>query len=74
MTIVPIRSGGVVPEIVMPPNEELIASLERMLEDAKSGHLRALVYALVDRNRAIHHGWTGKADHHDMAGQLPHPQ
>ena len=64
--VVPFQPDGVIPATVMEPNEELIVALENMLIDARSGHLRAVGYVLIDRDRAIHTGWTGKADRHDM--------
>lgn len=64
--VVPIRPGGIVPATVQAPDAELIAKLKEMLADAKSGHLRAVGYALIDRDRAIVTGWAGHADHHDM--------
>lgn len=66
MTVVPLRSDGVVPAIVMPPDEELIAKIEAWLKDARSGQLRAAGFVLIDRDRAIFTGWVGHADHHDM--------
>ncbi len=48
------------------PNEELVSELEGMLSDAQSGHLRAVAYASVDRDRAIVTTWCGNCDRHDM--------
>ncbi len=66
MTVVPIKTGGLVPAVVQEPNAELIAKIEGWLTDAKSGHLRAMGYVMIDRDRAIGSGWAGKADSHDM--------
>jgi hypothetical protein len=66
MAVVPIRSDGVVPAVVSPPDEGLIAKIEEFLADAKSGQLRAIGFVKIDRDRAICHGWVGHADHHDM--------
>ena len=52
--------------MVQAPDAELIAKIEGWLADAKSGHLRSIGYALIDRDRAIGTGWIGHADHHDM--------
>lgn len=64
--VVPIRRGGVVPAIVQPPDPELIAKIEGWLADAKSGQLRVIGFALIDRDRSICTGWIGHGDHHDM--------
>lgn len=64
--VVPLRAGGVVPATVMEPDAEVIAKIEEWLKDARSGHLRAIGYATIDRDRAICTGWVGHGDHHDM--------
>lgn len=66
MSVVPIREGALIPTVVEPPSEELIAKLEELLDAARSGYLRAIGYAMVDRDRGIGTGWAGRADHHDM--------
>ena len=66
MAVVPMREGGLIPATVMEPDEDLIAKLEQLLADARSGHLRALGYSMIDRDRAVTTGWSGHADHHDM--------
>lgn len=66
MSVVPLREGGLIPATVMEPDAELIAKLEQLLTDARSGHLRVMSYVLIDRDRAIGTGWVGRGDHHDM--------
>lgn len=50
----------------MEPDEVLIAKLESWLADARSGQMRVIGFAIVDRDRAITTGWVGHGDHHDM--------
>lgn len=64
--VVPLRSGGVIPATVQAPDTELIAKIEGWLADAKSGRLRAVGCAMIDRDRAITTGWVGHGYHHDM--------
>ncbi len=66
MTVVPLHSGGLIPATVAEPDQELIAKIKGWLADAKSGQLRVIGYALIDRDRAICTGWVGHGDHHDM--------
>lgn len=66
MSVVPMRPDGLIPTVVAEPDQELITKIEGWLADAQSGHLRAVGYVLIDRDRAIGTGWTGHADHHDM--------
>lgn len=66
MAVVPIRPDGVVPAVAMKPDGDLIAKIEEWLEAARSGHLRAMGFVSIDRDRAICTGWCGHADHHDM--------
>jgi len=40
-------------------NEELIATIETLLSDAKDGSLRGLAYATVRENNVIGSGWDG---------------
>jgi hypothetical protein len=40
-------------------NEELVATIEQLLSDAKSGSLRALAYVTVRENNVIGSGWDG---------------
>lgn len=68
--VVPLRSGGVVPATVMAPDADVIAKLEEWSADAKSGHLRVVGYAMIDRDRAICTGWVGHGDHHDMTAAV----
>jgi hypothetical protein len=65
-SVVPMHPDGVIPAVVAPPNQDVIQFLERALEDARAGQLRAMGYVLVDVNRAISTSWVGSADHHDM--------
>lgn len=45
------------------PNTELIERLERMLEDAKSGHLQCVAYANLYHDCQMGYGWvTGTRD------------
>ncbi len=64
--VVPMRLDGVIPATVMKPDQELIEKLEALLADARSGHLRALGYTMINRDRAIGTGWAGNCDEHDM--------
>jgi hypothetical protein len=68
MAVVPLREGGVIPGVVMEPDLDLIAKIDGWLTDAKSGQLRAMAYVMIDRDRAVVTGWTGRADGHDMLG------
>jgi hypothetical protein len=43
------------------PSADLIETVERLLEMAKSGHLRAIAYATVRENDVIGTGWDGVA-------------
>ena len=43
------------------PDTDLIETLERLLEDAKSGNIRALAYATVCESEVLGSGWTGVA-------------
>src|SRR6185312_11778006 len=52
------------------PNEEVVAKLEEMLEEARSGYLRAFAYARVTADRNIIHGWAGSCDQHDMTAAI----
>lgn len=64
--VVPLRSGGVIPATVQEPDVDVISKLEEWLANAKSGHVRVIGYAIIDRDRAIMTGWVGHGDHHDM--------
>lgn len=48
------------------PDLELVALLEQLVSDARSGQLRALAYAAVTSERAINTNWIGHCDLHDM--------
>lgn len=43
------------------PDEEIIATLEKLLEDARSGELRAIAYGTIRRNSVVGTGWAGVA-------------
>lgn len=43
------------------PDEGIIATLEALLVDARSGDLRAFAYATVRQNNAVGTGWDGTA-------------
>lgn len=47
------------------PCEELVERLEELLQQAKDGYIRQLLYAVVNRDRGVGTGWKGDADHHD---------
>lgn len=51
-------------------NEEVVIKLEEMLQEAKSGYLRAFSFARVTADRNIIHGWAGSCDHHDMTAAV----
>ena len=68
--VVPLRSGGVIPATVQEPDTELITKIEGWLADAKSGQLRVVGYAMIDRDRAVTTGWVGGGDHHDMTAAV----
>ena len=70
MPVVPLREGGIIPATVMEPDAELVAKIEGWLADAKSGQLRVIGYALIDRDRSIATGWVGHGDHHDMTAAV----
>lgn len=40
------------------PNRDLIAQLERLLEHARSGELRSMIYIAAWDKNATSHGWT----------------
>ena len=51
------------------PDQDVIEALSRLLEDARSGYLRAVDYVAIDADRGIATGWAGRPDGHDeMAG------
>lgn len=57
------------------PNEEVVAKLEELMLEAKSGYLRAFAFARITSERHIIHGWCGSCDAHDMiagVAQLQH--
>lgn len=57
------------------PDGEVIAALEKWLDQARSGHLRGIASARVYGDRSIAHGWEGHVDSHDMlsgVGMLHH--
>jgi hypothetical protein len=43
------------------PSAELIETIERLLEMAKSGHLRAIAYATIRECDVVGTGWDGTA-------------
>lgn len=54
MEVVGLR-GAVVPGEPVP---EVVAELERLLDEARAGHARALAYCIVRRDGTVAHGWT----------------
>lgn len=54
--VVQLREGTALPG---QPDEALVALLERLLEDARSGDLRAIAYATVRAGGAVGTGWDG---------------
>ena len=50
--------GGRIPNT---PSDEVVATLERLLLDAKAGNLVALAYAVVREGNGQSTGWDGEA-------------
>ena len=44
------------------PNQDIIEDLERLLEEAKSGELRGLVYGVVRKNGHLGNGFSASGD------------
>lgn len=55
---------------VAPVNKELVASLEKLLEDAKRGELQSLAYAAVRPCGDSVTGWNNRAHYHQLLGAL----
>lgn len=51
LSVVPIRNAE--------PDQDLIAEIERLLEEAKRGELTAFGYAVTKQDGTIATGWTG---------------
>ena len=45
--------GGLIPDVLAPPDPELIETLRQLLDDARLGHLRAIAYSAVNRERGL---------------------
>ncbi len=50
------------------PHQDLVEDLERLLDDAKSGHLRGLAYATVMVDNSKGTGWVGADGTRDGIG------
>ncbi|MEE9223053.1 MAG: hypothetical protein V3V40_06310 [Nitrosomonadaceae bacterium] len=42
----------------MTPNQNLIVALERLLEEAKAGDLRSIIYSIAYDNQGVSNGWA----------------
>lgn len=67
MSIVELKPGYLPDK----PYEGVVATLERLLADAKSGNLRAIAYAVVRAQGVQATGWDGAAGtRHPMSGAI----
>jgi hypothetical protein len=63
-----IRPGTVLPSA--DPDAELIEFLRETLAAAESGKIRAIAYAVIERERHLVTGWAGNCDRHDTAAAV----
>ena len=68
--VVPIRSSLISARPKGEPSAELIELMERLLGDARSGHLQAIAYTGVTDERSIDTNWCGHSDIHDVAAGI----
>lgn len=64
--VTPLFEGSVAGRPKGEPNDELVALLEQLVEDARSGQLQAIAYTGVTDMRALNTNWCGICDQHDM--------
>lgn len=53
-----------------PVNKDVVASLERLLEEAKRGEIQSLAYAAVKPCGDSVTGWNNRAHYHQLLGAL----